>query len=125
LPEDEAVEMVRKIGGTCVRNQRSTTFDISKKVGPNTISLHLTVLSTMLLFMGGLQPGLEDLFDGEWHDVQLAILLPEVSALDVDVGLAKPLILTCGGCWNPTFSVRATTLAELAVIVQRIFKVDI
>ncbi len=44
---------------------------------------------------------------------------------DYDVGLATPLIITFGGRWKPTFSIRATTLANLAVIVQRIFKVDI
>ncbi len=62
LPEEEAVEMVGKIGGMCVRKQRSTTFDIRKQVGLAWIILHLTVTSTAVRFTGEVQPGLEDLF---------------------------------------------------------------
>jgi len=125
MPEEEAVEMVRKIGGTHARRQRSTTFDIKKKVGLAWLILHLTVTSNAICFMGDVQPGLEDLFHGFWDDFQREMFISLEDGWDLDVGLANPLKLTVGGNWKPTFSIRATTRADLAVIVQRIFKVDI
>jgi hypothetical protein len=125
LPEEEAVEMVRKIGGTCVGNQRSTTFDIKKKVGFAWIILHLTVTSNAVCFMGDVQPGLEDLCQPFWDNLQREMFISQVPWWELDIGLARPVTITVSTHWKPTFSVWATTRAHLAVIVQRIFKVDI
>lgn len=125
LPEEEAVEMVRKIGGTCVRKQRSTTFNIKKKVGLAWIILHLTVTGNSVVFRGDVQPGLEDLCWPFWDDLQREMFTSQFPWWDLDVGLTRPVTITVDRLYKPTFTIQAKTRGDLAAIVLRIFKVAI
>ena len=124
ISETEMIRLVAKLVGTTgtgMRVGRSTTFEIKK----HTIRIQLTAMPNTIRIAGDIQPGLRDLFRDHWDTVRAYTPTSPDDMRDFPVGLAQDATVNFGGGYKPYFVVHAYNQAELAIIMHRIFKVDI